>query len=454
MTSRAAILLLTALLAALVAGVGCAAPLFSEAEPSAEGDFVEGARDGGAGGAAQSTGLPCDVQAVLEKHCASCHGATPAYGAPFPLVTHSDVTASGRGERILARMKDEARPMPPSPAPRASATDIAALEKWLADGAKPSAEACAGASGESATPKLTCDADVRIRPSRKYAVKKGSGDSYVCYGITVDSADKRHITALGPHIDNKRVVHHLLVYSTPKPIPSEPYDCGLTGLDWKLLMGWAPGGKPEYLPEEAGFVQKAGKVHYAMQIHYNDAAITGDAEEDASGFDLCTTAKLRKYDADALAVGSMSFTIPPGSNYAQTCRYTWGSGSGIPLGDWPSIHVFSNTPHMHGLGERLGTWVDHKAGATEPVGTVGVFDDDDQTMRRASVDVAPGDVLRTTCAWKNPTARAVTFGEGTADEMCFNFLGYYPKVENGDLFEWYTPTAVPSFAFGCSATSE
>ena len=40
--------------------------------------------------------------------------------------------------------------------------------------------------------------------------------------------------------------------------------------------------------------------------------------------------------------------------------------------------------------------------------------------------VEPGDVLRTTCTYDNDGDVAVTVGEGTGDEMCFNFALVYP----------------------------
>src|SRR5437879_5388224 len=33
----------------------------------------------------RSSGLPCDVTAMLAKNCGQCHGATTAYGAPMSL---------------------------------------------------------------------------------------------------------------------------------------------------------------------------------------------------------------------------------------------------------------------------------------------------------------------------------------------------------------------------------
>jgi hypothetical protein len=36
--------------------------------------------------------------------------------------------------------------------------------------------------------------------------------------------------------------------------------------------------------------------------------------------------------------------------------------------------------------------------------------------------VAGGDTIRIECTWDNPTSATVTWGEGTADEMCIAFF--------------------------------
>lgn len=43
------------------------------------------------------------------------------------------------------------------------------------------------------------------------------------------------------------------------------------------------------------------------------------------------------------------------------------------------------------------------------------------------------------CRWTNPGSSAVTFGEGTADEMCFAFLTYWPKI-TAQPFHWMAPS--------------
>lgn len=37
-----------------------------------------------------------------------------------------------------------------------------------------------------------------------------------------------------------------------------------------------------------------------------------------------------------------------------------------------------------------------------------------------------GDVLRTTCTFENTTSNTITFGEGSDDEMCINWVMTYP----------------------------
>jgi len=93
----------------------------------------------GTGGApvTQSDGLPCDVRTVLTNRCWSCHGSVLSGGAPVPLVTYADLTAPAHSNPAmtvaqvsLARMQNATSPMPPAPAARASAAEIATMQAW------------------------------------------------------------------------------------------------------------------------------------------------------------------------------------------------------------------------------------------------------------------------------------------------------------------------------------
>ncbi len=47
-------------------------------------------------------------------------------------------------------------------------------------------------------------------------------------------------------------------------------------------------------------------------------------------------------------------------------------------------------------------------------------------VRPQPVVVGPGDTLKTTCSFNNDSGGLVTFGNGTSDEMCYNFVVAYP----------------------------
>jgi mono/diheme cytochrome c family protein len=94
----------------------------------------------GQGGSA-AVGLPCEVQTILVKYCASCHGAPPAGGAPRSLVTYADLTKPDlmtssltEAEVALQRIQNKASPMPPSPASIPTASEIATLQGWVSSG--------------------------------------------------------------------------------------------------------------------------------------------------------------------------------------------------------------------------------------------------------------------------------------------------------------------------------
>ena len=106
---------------------------------------------GGTSGAAGS-GLPCDLQTFLVNSCSSCHGATPAAGAPRSLVTYSDLTkpdpanlAMTEAQVALQRIQNTTAPMPPFPASPATSAQIAMLQNWVNSGYP--AGTCGGSGG-------------------------------------------------------------------------------------------------------------------------------------------------------------------------------------------------------------------------------------------------------------------------------------------------------------------
>jgi hypothetical protein len=267
-------------------------------------------------------------------------------------------------------------------------------------------------------------------------------DEYVCFGVDVQLAKKRHVWAMFPQIDNSSILHHLQVFQADAPADPNPHACAMTDSSaWKLVGGWAPGGGPIVLPPQAGYPEQPGTTHWVVQLHYNNVARRAD-QHDQTGFGLCTTEDLRQYDAGIIAFGALKFTIPPRTVHDVTCDFT--------LDDrFRGVHFFGGAPHMHKLGSALSMSRQPADGsALQSIMNVANFNFQEQHAIPFSVDVAPGDRIQTRCEWTNPNDRAVYFGPTTGDEMCLGFVSYYPAIEDevvpfagteAPVFTWTTP---------------
>ncbi|MBX3193329.1 MAG: peptidylglycine alpha-amidating monooxygenase [Labilithrix sp.] len=419
---------------------------------------IDPSNDGGAlpegGNQAGPSGLPCDVDKVLATNCRQCHASPPQFGAPMPLVTHADLTASSPKdaskkvyEAVAQRIADDADPMPPSPNARVSAADRATFDAWVAAGAPSSAETC-NSTTKPDVPKLDCTPDTPVAPATPWTMPRDTGDEYVCYGVELTSATPKHVTGFAPRIDNAKIVHHIVLFEADQAYSSTPTPCDSGGsLQWRMVMGWAPGGKGLEMPAEAGFpIKTTGATHYVVQMHYsNPSALEG--ETDTSGFDLCTGPP-RQYEADVLAFGTQSINIPPNipppSIHETSCSITIQSVAGL---QFAGMHLFASMPHMHKRGFEMETTLT-SGGVTTDLGTVTNWSFDTQSWLQigggSGVVTKNGDVIKTRCAWKNTTSQNVRYGEKTEDEMCYSFTLYYPKIKSG-LWSW----AIPAGASTC-----
>ncbi len=258
----------------------------------------------------------------------------------------------------------------------------------------------AGDAGVDTGPPLDCTPDLHVAPASSYAVPS-SGEVYVCYGLDVTVPAKRQVIAFSPRIDARAVVHHVSLLQADAAVSPTPTPCPPLGAEgtWKSLYGWTPGVTNFEMPPEAGFPLE-GTTHYVVQVHYaNTAGLTG--QMDASGFDLCTTDVLRPNDADIMAFGTTTFSIPANGSLDITCD--------VPVPVYGvTTHLIAALPHMHQLGRTISTHA-YPGGVGAPVdlGTVADWDFNRQSWLHIADVLAPGDVVSTRCAWDNPTAAAV-----------------------------------------------
>lgn len=426
----------------LVIGVltaACGSTVENQAAPDAGVDATARPR-------LETTDLPCEVDAVLGRSCQSCHGNSPTFGATMPLDRRADLLAPSPtepGKKIWETVKERVHRaadapgrMPQKPNPALSEKELALLDKYFSDGLP--ASSCAGDGADPKPPTVSCTPDVSLRPKTKWVMPKATRDEYVCYGFEYTPTEKRHITALLPKIANPKIVHHILLMQADSEVSGTPQPCAEFSIArYRMLYAWAPGVGGYELPKEAGLPADPAGTHYVVQTHYNNTeALAG--QEDDSGFDLCSTTELRPNDADVLAFGSSKFAIAEKSKLDITARWVVPAGFG-------EIHAIGAFPHMHQLGTYISTTLRPKSGGPSvDLGTDPRFDFSSQFFAPLpNVSLRAGDVVETRCLWENPTARAVTFGENTDDEMCFSFTLYYPRVVTKP-WSWGSPAFLSS----------
>lgn len=153
---RHAILLLGSIAAALAAAAACSSetedtevvtdggglPDTSTTVPIGDGAPSGPEAPAGTGG---NTGLPCDVQAVLENRCIACHDGSRA----VPMLTYGDLAKKSSvdptktiAELALIRMQSTTSPMPPPPAVGPEPDEIAIFDAWAKAGFPKADKAC------------------------------------------------------------------------------------------------------------------------------------------------------------------------------------------------------------------------------------------------------------------------------------------------------------------------
>jgi hypothetical protein len=207
--------------------------------------------------------------------------------------------------------------------------------------------------------------------------------------------------------DNKTVLHHWI----------------LSGRPGGFLTGWAPGedGIKKMLPD-VGMMMPTGKASLNLDMHYFNTTGT-KAEADQSGVEVCVVkqAKFRKNHAGvATSLTPLLFSIPANAmNYETKASCTFSGTAPITL--------LSASPHAHKLAVRMIFTLKKKSGQTIVMHDMPfMFGEQKSYPLDPPLMVEIGDTITTTCVYNNTTNKAVSFGESTGNEMCFNFALYYP----------------------------
>ncbi len=422
---------------------------------SGAADEGPAASTGGQDDGAASGEIPCEVQDVLNANCGTCHGDPVQFGASMPLRTIEDFRVPAVSDPttpvaqlVLSRMVDPDRPMPADSS--LSDDDRRVIEAWIAADmpAEQDADSCEGVADDGGEPwgpeALPCEPDIMFLAND--SVTDGGfevpevDDLYQCFAFDSPFTEDTQGIAWAPVIDDARVVHHWLLLRGDGTTEDGNYPCSDNATETSMIMGWAPGTPNFIMPDEAGLELPGPGEKVILQIHYNNSAAHTDVA-DRSGVALCTTEEPREQAAGTLWLGSLQIEIPPGETAEVThdCDTTRLEEPVNLLLDWP---------HMHELGSSIKTELIPGDGG-EPETLVDVpnwnFENQIYYPHAPPVRIEPGDQLRTTCTFDNTTDQHVSFGSGTADEMCYDFAIVYPIT----AFDAENPLGAPELGRYC-----
>ncbi|KAL0838663.1 hypothetical protein ABMA28_016736 [Loxostege sticticalis] len=244
---------------------------------------------------------------------------------------------------------------------------------------------------------------------------------------------------------NEGLVHHMeLFYCDAGPdtdIPLYEGNCfakdrpEITKTCSKVKSAWAMGAPPFIYPKEAGLPLGGPNANkYVMlEVHYNNPELKKDWV-DSSGISIHITSERRRYDAAIMELGleyTDKMAIPGGQKAFPLTGYCIPqcTGVGIPP---HGIVVFGSQLHTHLTG--IAVWTRHfRQGIELPVINKDMhYSTHFQEIRilHRPVKILPGDYLQTTCLYRTTDKINATIGgHAITDEMCVNYMHYYPATD-------------------------
>uniref|UniRef100_A0A667I418 Dopamine beta-hydroxylase n=1 Tax=Lynx canadensis TaxID=61383 RepID=A0A667I418_LYNCA len=261
-----------------------------------------------------------------------------------------------------------------------------------------------------------------------------------------DGFSRHHIVMYEPIVTkgNEALVHHMEVFQCAAQFETFPEFSGPCDSKMKprrlnycrhVLAAWALGAKAFYYPEEAGlaFGGAESSRFLRLEVHYhNPLKIQG--RRDSSGIRLHYTATLRRFNAGIMELGlvySPVMAIPPQETAFVLTGYCTDKCTQLALP--PSgIHIFASQLHTHLTGRKVVTVLVRDGRETEIVNRDDHYSPHFQEIRmlKKTVSVRPGDVLVTSCTYNTEDRELATVGGfGILEEMCVNYVHYYPQTQ-------------------------
>jgi hypothetical protein len=200
-------------------------------------------------------------------------------------------------------------------------------------------------------------------------------------------------------------------------------------------LAWGVGIHKRVYPSELGKPLGPG-VHRAnyflLETHYSNPEKEANITDPGSGFQLTITKKLRPQEVGIWTVGAAlpAIRIPAGTVHSlevECGSKCTGRNGSLPVS---GVTLFSTFLHMHKRGKAMSTIVVRDGKELEPLPKYQFYDFNFQSFsytERQKHKILPGDRLITKCTWDASQDKTdILGGHSSEEEMCFNFIEYYP----------------------------
>ncbi len=387
-----------------------------------------------------------EVSRILHERCGACH--RPGDIGPMSLLSYENaVDYAPDMERVV-----EAGLMPPwkpteSHGKFKGAFALKPEEKldlltWIRNGTPYGDEADLREFEAREGEWVLGQPDLVLKMPEPFTPTRGK-DIYRCFVLPTNLEADRFVKAIDVLPGNRQMVHHVIVYldnsGTAEALDAQDeapgYDCyGGPGfeigegnlasllLNGFTLGGWAPGARPERLPEGIGM--RLGKdTRIVLQVHYYTNVRAG---EDQTALGLYFNGESVRKQLFYIPVVQPRLLIPAGEpNHTVEAQFPV-----FPLLEMQVINVF---PHMHLIGTKIE--VEKQRGSSrESLIRIDQWDFNWQGAYtfEEPVRMPAFSQVNLRCTYdnsvnnpRNPNnpLKPVRWGEGTEDEMCLAFLG-------------------------------
>ncbi len=268
--------------------------------------------------------------------------------------------------------------------------------------------------------------------------------------VTLSSV--KHIIEIAPIVEkkDKGVVHHMVLYAcqdnfdeTHLNASGECYHPNMPDsvrqcVGRAAVYAWAIGGVNFKFPDHVGWPIGApySMKYMVLETHFDNPSQRTDFIV-TSGLRLHYD-KPRKYESETLVAGhtvNTGMVIPPKQKdwiingyCSKECSKRIAGANAL---NGNEVKIFASFPHAHTTG--TGIWTKHVRNGVEQPEIIRDenydFDYQQTHLLRKELPFQAGDELITYCRYNTMKRKdAVIGGESTTEEMCLNYIMYYPRV--------------------------